>query len=73
MTLLVSTIFVMYYYHYALVSHPTKINMYTALENENSVSRLTIIVNKRKLIEPYGGRNRKQHSSQPSTLNNRDE
>jgi hypothetical protein len=62
-----------YNFCHALVSHPTKINMYTALENENSVSRLTIIVNKRKLIVPYGGRNRKRHSSQPSTLNNRDE
>jgi hypothetical protein len=45
-TLLVSTYFVMYYYRHPLVSHPTKANMYFALQNENGVSCLTLIENK---------------------------
>jgi hypothetical protein len=44
--MLVPARFVTYYYHHPLVSHPTKTNVYTALQNENSVSCLTIIVNK---------------------------
>jgi hypothetical protein len=44
--LLVSTCFVMNRYHLLLVSHPTKTNTYTALQNENDVSSSTIIVKK---------------------------
>jgi hypothetical protein len=44
--LLVSTCSVMYYYRHPLVSHPTKMNIYIALQNENGVSCLTIIENK---------------------------
>jgi hypothetical protein len=55
----VSTCFVTYYYHCLLVSHPTKMNMYTALQNKNGVSWLIIIVNKRRLTMPHGGWNRK--------------
>jgi hypothetical protein len=57
--LLVSTCFAMYYYRHFLASHPTKTNMYSALQNNNGVSCLTIIVNKRQLTMPYGGRNHK--------------
>jgi hypothetical protein len=35
--MLVSTCFAIYYYCHLLVSHPTKMNMYTALQNENGV------------------------------------
>jgi hypothetical protein len=42
-----------------MVSHPTKKNIYIALQNENGVSCLTIIVNKRQLTTPFGGRNLK--------------
>jgi hypothetical protein len=36
--LVVSTYFVTYYYHHPLVSHPSKMNMYIALQNKNCVS-----------------------------------
>jgi hypothetical protein len=39
--LLVSTCFIAYY-RYLLVSHPTKLKMYAALQNESGVSSLTI-------------------------------
>jgi hypothetical protein len=45
--LLVSTYFVTYYYHHLFVSHPTKMNIYIALQNENGVSCLKVIENKR--------------------------
>jgi hypothetical protein len=45
--LLASTCFVTYYYNHLLVSHPAKKNMYIALQNENGISVLTIIVNER--------------------------
>jgi hypothetical protein len=35
--LLVSACFVMYFYYHQLVSHPAKMNMYIALQNENGV------------------------------------
>jgi hypothetical protein len=60
--LLVSTSFIMYYRHQS-VSHPTKINIYIALQNEN----------KRQLTMPYGGRKRKRHSLQAGILKNCDE
>jgi hypothetical protein len=63
----------MYYYRHLLVSHPTKLNMYIALQNENGVSCLALIVNKRQLTMPYGGRNSKWHSLQTSILMNCDE
>jgi hypothetical protein len=69
---LVSTRFVMYYYHHLLVSHPMTTNTYTALQNENGVC-LTVTVNKRQWPMPYGGRNRKRHSLQGGILNNCDE
>jgi hypothetical protein len=70
----VSTSFVMlYYYRYLLVSHPTKINMYIALQNETGVSCLTVMVNKRQVTMPYGGRNHEWHSLQAGTLKNSDE
>jgi hypothetical protein len=71
--LLVFACFVTYYYHNLLVSHPTKTNTYTALQNENGLSCLTIIVNKRQLTMPYGGRNHKWHSLQATVLKNCDE
>jgi hypothetical protein len=43
-------------------------NMCIALHNENGVSCLTIIVNKRQLTMPYGGRNHKWHSLQAGVL-----
>jgi hypothetical protein len=55
------------------VSHPTKTNIYTAFQNENSVPCLTIIVNKRQLTMPYGGRNCKRYSLQAGILKNCDE
>jgi hypothetical protein len=39
------------------VGQPVKTNMYTALQNENGVSCLTILENKRQLTMPYSGRN----------------
>jgi hypothetical protein len=45
----------MYYYRHLLVSHPTKINIYIALQHKNGVSCLTITENKRQLIMPYVG------------------
>jgi hypothetical protein len=53
--LLVSASSVMYYHHHPLVSHPTKMNMYIALQNKNGVSCLTIRDNERQLTMPYGG------------------
>jgi hypothetical protein len=47
--------------------------MYIALQNENGVSCLTVIVNKRLLRMPYGGRNCKEHSLQAGILKNSDE
>jgi hypothetical protein len=63
----------MYYYRHPLVSHPTTTTMYTALQNENGVSCLTVIVNKRKWTMPYGGRNHKWHSLQAGILKNCEE
>jgi hypothetical protein len=63
----------MSYYCHALVSHPTKTNICIALQNENGISCLTIIENKRQLTAPYGGRNRKWHSLQAGILKNCDE
>jgi hypothetical protein len=71
--LLVSTSFVMYYHHHLLVSHQTKTNICIALQNENHVSYLTIIANKRQMVMPYGGRNHKLHFFQTDTLKNCDE
>jgi hypothetical protein len=48
-------------------------NIYIALQNENSVSCLTVIENKRQLTMPYGVRNCKWHSLQAGVLNNCDE
>jgi hypothetical protein len=59
---LVSTSFVMHYYCHLLVSHPTKTNMYTAIQYEIGVSCLTITVNKRQLTMPYGGKKHERHS-----------
>jgi hypothetical protein len=42
---LVSTYFVTYYYLHLLVSHPTKIKTYIALQNKNGISSFTIIEN----------------------------
>jgi hypothetical protein len=47
--------------------------MYTALQNENGVSYLRVIVNKRQLTMPYGERNCKWHSLQAGILKNCDE
>jgi hypothetical protein len=47
--------------------------MYTALENENGVSCLTVMENKRQLTKPYGGRTPKLHSLQAGILKNYDE
>jgi hypothetical protein len=55
--LLVSTCFVMYSYHHLLVNNRYKTSIYTALQNGNLIYYLTIIVNKRRLTVPYGGRN----------------
>jgi hypothetical protein len=71
--LLVSTSFGTYYHRHPLVSDPTKTHMYIALQNENGISCLTIIVNKRQLTMPYGGRNSKQHSLQAGILKNCDQ
>jgi hypothetical protein len=71
--LLVSTYFITYCCHHPLVSHPTEMNMYIALQNENGVSCLTVIECKRQLTMPYGGRNHKQRSSQADILKNFDE
>jgi hypothetical protein len=71
--LLVSACSIMYYCHYLLVSSPTKPIMCTALQNENGVSCLTVIVNKSQLTMPYGGRNHKQCSLQAGILKNCDE
>jgi hypothetical protein len=71
--LLVSTHFVTYCCHHLLVSHPTKMNMYTAFQNENGVSCLTVIVNKRQLIMHRGGRNHKWHSLHAGILKYCDE
>jgi hypothetical protein len=48
-------------------------NMYIALQNENGVSCLTFIENKKQLTMPYGGRNCKQHFLQAGILKNCDE
>jgi hypothetical protein len=46
----------MYYYRHLLVSHPTiQPKMCTALQNENDVSCLAIVMNKRQLTVPRGG------------------
>jgi hypothetical protein len=45
----------MYYHRHPLVSHPTKMNMYIALQNKNGVSCLTTRDNERQLTMPYGG------------------
>jgi hypothetical protein len=63
----------MYYYRQPLVRHPTKRNIYIVLQNENGVSHLAIIENKRQLIMTYGGRNHKQHSLQAGILKNCEE
>jgi hypothetical protein len=60
-TLLVSTCFVVYSYHHPLVSNPTKTDIYAALQNENGISCLTVVENKRQLTMPCGGRNRNWH------------
>jgi hypothetical protein len=70
--LLVSTTFVTYYYHHLLVSHPTKTNNVIALQYKNGVTCLTIIVNRRQLTMPYGGRNCERHSGQVGILENCD-
>jgi hypothetical protein len=71
--LLVSKCFITYYYHHLLASHPTKLNMYTALQNENAVSYIIIIVNKRQLTMSSDRRNCKQHCLQAGILKNCDE
>jgi hypothetical protein len=71
--LVVSMCFVTYYHSHPLVSHTTKTNIYIALQNENGVSCLTVIDNKRQLTLPYGERNRKCHSLQADILKNCDE
>jgi hypothetical protein len=52
------------------VGQPSKMKMYTALQNENGISCLTIIANKIQLTMPYGGKNRKQHSLHAGILKN---
>jgi hypothetical protein len=71
--LLVSACFVTYYYRHPLVSHPTKTNIYIALENKNGVCCLTLIENERQMTVFYGGRNCKWHSLQDGVLKNCDE
>jgi hypothetical protein len=71
--LLVSTCFVTHYYRHPLVSHPAKMNIYTVLQNQNGISCLTVIENKRQMTMPYDGRNHKQHALQAGILNNCDE
>jgi hypothetical protein len=51
----VSTYFVTYYYRHPLVSQPSKMNMYIALQNEDGVSCLTVTVNKIQLTMPMVG------------------
>jgi hypothetical protein len=60
----------MYYYCPLLVSHPTKTNIYIALQNESGVSCLTFTENKRRLTTPFGGRNHKRLSLQAGILKN---
>jgi hypothetical protein len=67
--LLISTCFVTHCFRHLLVSHPTKI----ALQNENGVSSLTFVENKKQLTMPCGGRNCKQHFLQAGILKNCDE
>jgi hypothetical protein len=55
--LLVSAHFITYYYRHTLVSHPTKSNKYTALQNENSVSCLVITAQTQREIEKKERRN----------------
>jgi hypothetical protein len=47
--------------------------MYTTLQNENGVSCLTVIVYKRQLTMPYGGRNHKWYILQADKLKNSEE
>jgi hypothetical protein len=47
-------------------------NIYIASQNENGVSCLKTIVNKRQLTIIYGERNCKQHSLQAGILKNCD-
>jgi hypothetical protein len=44
--------------------------MYTALQNENGFSYLTITENKRQLTMPCGGRNCEPHCLQAGILKN---
>jgi hypothetical protein len=66
--LLVSTCFVIYYYRYPLVSHPTKMNI--ILLYRTKMAFLVWQSEKKKLAMLYGGRNHKWHSMFSfSTLN----
>jgi hypothetical protein len=48
-------------------------NTYTALQDEDGVSCLTVTKNKRKQIMRYGGRNPKWHSLKAGILKNCDD
>jgi hypothetical protein len=71
--LLVSTHFVTYYYCHPLVSHPTKMNIYIALQNEYCISCLTVVESKRQLTMPHGWRSHKLPSLQADVLKNCDD
>jgi hypothetical protein len=68
--LFLATCFVTYICCQLFVTHPTKTNVYIALQNESGVSCLTVMENKRLLTMPHVERNHKWHSLQAGILKN---